>query len=150
MPSRVLVLNGPNLNMLGQREKTIYGTRSLEEINRELKEWGQRNGLEIDFFQSNHEGDLIDRIHQAYGTADVLIVNAGALTHYSYALHDALKAVNIPFIEVHLSNIYAREEFRHHSLLSSIASGGIFGFGELSYRLALHAAADLLQKKSLS
>lgn len=147
MQPRVLVLNGPNLNMLGQREKTVYGSRSLDEINRELIELADNYDLAIDFYQSNHEGELIDRIHKACGQADLFIINAGALTHYSYALYDALRAVNIPFIEVHLSNIYAREEFRHHSLLSAIASGGIFGLGEMSYKLALQAAAQLLKSK---
>ena len=139
---RVLVINGPNLNLLGDRENSLYGDRSLEDINHALKELAAQKQIEIDFFQSNHEGALIDRIHQAQGRVDAMIVNAGALTHYSIALLDALKAVNIPFIEVHLTNIHAREEFRHQSLLSPIARGGIFGLGATGYSLALLAICE--------
>ena len=139
---RVLVINGPNLNLLGQREANLYGDVSLEDINYALQKLAAEKQVEIEFFQSNHEGELIDRIQQAQGNVDAMIVNAGALTHYSIALLDALKAVNIPFIEVHLTNIYAREEFRHQSLLSPIARGGIFGLGAAGYSLALLAVYE--------
>jgi len=139
---RVLVINGPNLNLLGQREPGLYGELSLDEINTDLKKIAAEKQVEIDFFQSNHEGEIIDRIHKAKGSVDAMIVNAGALTHYSIALLDALKAVNIPFIEVHLTNIHAREEFRHSSLLSPVARGGIFGLGAAGYSLALQAVCD--------
>jgi 3-dehydroquinate dehydratase-2 len=134
---QVLVINGPNLNLLGQREPGLYGEFSLEEINKNLMKLADEKQIEIAFFQSNHEGDIIDRVHQAQGNVDAMIVNAGALTHYSIALLDALKAVNIPFVEVHLTNIYAREDYRHKSLLSPIARGGIFGLGAAGYSLAL-------------
>lgn len=136
---RVLVINGPNLNLLGQRETSLYGEMSLDEINSDLKKMAVEKQVEIDFFQSNHEGELVDRIQQAQGKVDAFIINAGALTHYSISLLDALKAVQIPFIEIHLTNIYAREDFRHRSLLSPIARGGIFGLGAEGYSLALQA-----------
>jgi len=136
---RVLVINGPNLNLLGQRETSLYGEQSLDDINQALREIAQQKQVEIDFFQSNHEGVLVDRIQQAQGSVDAFIINAGALTHYSIALLDALKAVQIPFVEVHLTNIYAREDFRHRSLLSPAARGGIFGLGADAYSLALLA-----------
>lgn len=133
----ILVINGPNLNMLGVREKELYGTQNLEDINRDLAIQAQQEGVEISFYQSNHEGELVDCIQQAMGNTDAIIINAGALTHYSIALLDALKAVQIPFLEVHLTNIYARENFRHNSLLSPSAKGGIFGLGSYGYTLAL-------------
>jgi 3-dehydroquinate dehydratase-2 len=136
---RILVINGPNLNLLGQRETGLYGGQSLEDINQALRQIAGQENVEIEFFQSNHEGELVDCIQQALGKVDAFIINAGALTHYSIALLDALKAVQIPFIEVHLTNIYARENFRHHSLLSPIARGGIFGLGADGYSLALRA-----------
>ena len=139
---RVLVVNGPNLNMLGIREQDLYGTLSLEDINREMTNLAQQEGVDIDFFQSNHEGELVDRIQETMGNTDAIIINAGALTHYSIALLDALKAVQIPFVEVHLTNIYAREEFRHKSLLSPLAQGGIFGLGSYGYTLALKAVCQ--------
>ncbi|HWQ76429.1 MAG TPA: type II 3-dehydroquinate dehydratase [Syntrophomonas sp.] len=139
---RVLVINGPNLNMLGQREPDLYGKIGLEEINDRLREVARQQQVEIDFFQSNHEGEIIDRVQIAQGNTDAIIINAGALTHYSVALLDALKAVAIPFVEVHMSNIYAREEFRHRSLLSAAARGGIFGLGADGYRLALLAVCE--------
>lgn len=145
MAKRVLIINGPNLNLLGVREPEIYGNKNLSELETQLQELARELNIEADFFQSNHEGVMIDRIQEAYReNVGVLIINAGALTHYSIALHDALKAVQIPVIEVHMSNIYKREPFRHESLISTVAVGGIFGFGSLSYRLAMRAAADLL------
>ncbi len=145
MSGGILVINGPNLNLLGQREPSLYGTQSLEEINQDLESMATTVGIRIEFFQSNHEGELLDRIHQARDDFELIIINAGALSHYSIALHDALRAVNIPVIEVHLSNIYAREEFRHQSLISPVAQGGIFGFGALSYRLAFLAACEIIK-----
>lgn len=146
MNGGVLVINGPNLNLLGQREPSFYGSRSLEEINQDLKSMAAAAGIRIDFFQSNHEGELVDRIQQARDDFELIILNAGALSHYSIALHDVLRAVAIPVIEVHLSNIYTREEFRHHSLISPVARGGIFGFGALSYRLAFLAACEIIKE----
>lgn len=147
MAAPVLIINGPNLNLLGSREKDIYGSRTLSDLEMELKEAARSLHLEVHFYQSNHEGEIIDRIHQAdREDYKILIINAGALTHYSIALHDALKAVSLPVIEVHMSNIYQREEFRHKSYISPAAVGGIFGFGAMSYHLALAAAAQLLKE----
>lgn len=146
MSGGILVLNGPNLNLLGQREPTLYGNQSLEEINQELEEMASATGIRVEFFQSNHEGELVDRIQQARDDFELIIINAGAFSHYSIALHDALRAINLPVIEVHLSNIYTREEFRHQSLISPVAVGGIFGFGALSYRLAFLAACQIIKE----
>ena len=140
-----MVINGPNLNLLGRREPALYGNQSLEEINQELEEIASAAGIRVEFFQSNHEGELVDRIQQARDDFELIIINAGAFSHYSIALHDALRAVNLPVIEVHLSNIYTREEFRHQSLISPVAVGGIFGFGALSYRLAFWLPVRLLK-----
>ncbi|MDD2373373.1 MAG: type II 3-dehydroquinate dehydratase [Syntrophomonadaceae bacterium] len=145
MSRGILVINGPNLNLLGQREPALYGNQSLGEINQELERMASASGIGIEFFQSNHEGELVDRIQQARDDFELIIINAGALSHYSISLHDALRAVNIPVIEVHLSNIYTREEFRHKSLISPVAVGGIFGFGALSYRLAFLAACEIIK-----
>jgi 3-dehydroquinate dehydratase-2 len=139
--SRILVLNGPNLNLLGAREPGIYGTRTLAEIERDLAEVAARHRAEIVFFQSNHEGGLIDRVHAARSDGvDFIVINAGAFTHTSIALRDALAAVAIPFIEVHLSNVHAREAFRHHSVLADVAVGSISGLGWAGYRFALEFA----------
>ncbi len=142
----VLVLNGPNLNLLGTREPHIYGGQTLDDIAAMLDDQAQGLGLEIDLRQSNHEGHLIDWLHEA-GSRGVLavILNAGALTHTSVGLHDAIKAIAVPVIEVHLSNPHAREPFRHHSFISAVAKGTICGFGAGSYTLALDAAARLRQ-----
>lgn len=138
-PLRILVIHGPNLNLLGDREPAIYGTVSLDEINAELgglaKEWD----AELEFFQSNHEGSLIDRIQEAPSWADAILINPAGLSHSSVSLRDALAATSLPVVEVHLSNIFAREEFRRHSLVSQIAVGVISGFGRDSYRLGLEA-----------
>jgi len=144
MQSPVLVVNGPNLNLLGTREPTIYGGRGLDDIERELREVAGNHGADIAFFQSNHEGALVDRIQAARGDGTrFLIINAGALTHTSIALRDALAAVAIPFIEVHLSNVHRREEFRHRSVLADLAIGTIAGLGAAGYRYALeYALAD--------
>ncbi|MEQ8236825.1 MAG: type II 3-dehydroquinate dehydratase [Syntrophomonadaceae bacterium] len=145
---KILIVNGPNLNMLGVREQEFYGSQTLEEINHDLSEYAREQGVEVEFFQSNHEGSLVDRIQQAYGEVDMIIINPGAFTHYSVALYDALKTLKVPVLEVHLSNIYAREEFRHHSLISPLAVGGVFGLGPIGYRLALEAACQQLKQGS--
>ncbi len=141
---KILVINGPNLNLLGEREPGLYGNRSLEEINAGLGQLAEEKGISLEFFQSNHEGALIDTIQAARGRFDGIIINAGGLTHTSVALHDALKATDLPVFEVHISNIYQREVFRHQSLISPVAVGGIFGLGPMGYRLALEAACELL------
>lgn len=137
--TKVLVLHGPNLNLLGQREPDVYGDKTLDLINEEMLALGDQLGFKLDFFQSNHEGDLIDHIHAALGVYDWIVFNAGALTHYSYSLRDAISAVQIPTIEVHLSNLLNREEFRSKSVLTAVCEGQISGFGSLSYLLALYA-----------
>ena len=141
MSSRILILNGPNLNLLGTRVPAIYGGRTLAQIEAELSDVARKYSADVAFFQSNHEGALIDRIHVARtdGTS-FLIVNAGAFTHTSIALRDALAAVALPFIEVHLSNVHRREEFRHRSLLADLAVGTIVGLGAAGYRYALEYA----------
>lgn len=141
---RILVIHGPNLNMLGKREPGIYGSRTLEEINKIISERAKILGLDIEFVQTNHEGVMVDIIQQAAGNYDCLIINAAAFTHYSIAVRDALSAVSLPAIEVHLSNVHKREEFRHHSVISEVATGVICGFGMHSYILALEAAALIL------
>lgn len=134
----ILVLHGPNLNLLGMREPQIYGSATLEEINAELVALGAKAGEKVECFQSNHEGSLVDRIHAArVDGSRCIIINAGALTHTSVALRDALAGVSLPFVEVHLSNVYRRETFRHHSYLSDIALGVVCGLGPYSYQAAL-------------
>lgn len=140
---RILVLHGPNLNLLGAREPETYGTMTLDDINTMLHEEAERLGVQIRAVQSNSEGELVSAIQEARGQTDVIIINPAAYTHTSVALRDAIAAVGIPTIEVHLSNVYAREEFRHHSFIAPVAVGQISGFGPDSYRLALHAAAGL-------
>ena len=134
---RVLLLNGPNLNLLGLREPGLYGADTLAEIEQRLGAQAAERGVELACFQSNHEGALVDRIHQARGQVDGILINAGALTHTSIALRDALLGVAIPFVELHLSNVHAREAFRHNSYLADKAIGVISGFGPASYELAL-------------
>jgi len=145
----VLVLNGPNLNLLGLREPGVYGTRSLADIEREVSERARTLGLRVAFFQSNHEGALIDRVHAAPGEGvEFLIINAGGLTHTSVALRDALTGVALPFIEVHISNVHRREEFRHRSLLAAAAVGSIVGLGSAGYGLALEFAAGYESRRA--
>jgi 3-dehydroquinate dehydratase II len=142
----VLVLNGPNLNLLGTREPGIYGNSTLADINGALTDDAKSLGVTLTFGQSNHEGVLIDSIHESRGIQDGLIINAGAYTHTSVALRDAIAAVGIPTVEVHLSNLYKREEFRHHSYLAPVAIGQISGFGPDSYLLGLQALVRYLRQ----
>jgi 3-dehydroquinate dehydratase-2 len=144
MANRILILNGPNLNLLGQREPDVYGQTTLADIERACHRRAQALGLEIDFRQSNHEGELVGWIQDARGTARAIILNAGAYTHTSIAILDALQAVALPVYEVHLSNIYRREPFRHFSYVSRAAAGVICGLGALGYELAIEAAAAAL------
>jgi 3-dehydroquinate dehydratase II len=137
---RILVLHGPNLNLLGRREPEIYGHVTLEEINRRLLQHAVEHQVDLEILQSNHEGALVDAIQGAMGRIDALIINAGAYTHTSVALRDAIAGVNIPTIEIHLSNLARRETFRHHSYLTGVVVGQIMGFGADSYILGLHAA----------
>lgn len=140
MVKKILVINGPNLNLLGIREKDVYGTDTLSEIAAAVNHEAQLLGLDVDFIQTNHEGEMIDKIHEARGIYDLLIINPGAYTHYSIAIRDAIKAVELPCIEVHLSNIHAREEFRSKSVIAPVCTGQISGFGANSYIVALRAA----------
>ena len=142
---RVLVLNGPNLNMLGTREPEIYGSETLADLEDQCASWGKELRLAVECRQSNHEGELVEWVQKAKGQMDGIIVNAGALTHTSVALLDALLAVDLPVVEVHLSNIYRREEFRHHSYISRAATGVICGLGSQGYRFALEALAARLK-----
>lgn len=145
-PLSLLVLHGPNLNLLGKREPHIYGSVTLEEINHFLLKEGERLGATVVVFQSNQEGVLVDQIQEALGQYQGIIINAGAYTHTSVAIRDAIAAVKIPTVEVHLSNIYQRESFRHHSYIAPIAIGQISGFGPNSYRLGLQALIDYLRQ----
>ena len=141
---KVLFILGPNLNMVGIRDVGTYGTETAESINNDVMSWAKELDIDIEIYQSNHEGDIIDKIHSAYGNKDGIMINAGALTHYSYALRDAIEAVHIPTVETHMSNIYAREEFRHKSVISAVCAGSIAGFGKNSYYLGLNALLGIL------
>lgn len=150
-PLHILVIHGPNLNLLGTREPGHYGSQSLGEINRQLATLGHELALEVICFQSNHEGELVDRIQQAVtDRIDGIVINPAAYTHTSIALRDALLAAAIPFVEVHLSNIHSREEFRHRSMLADAATGIVAGFGGISYQLALRGLNDYLRQSKLS
>ena len=140
----IWVINGPNLNLLGEREPQVYGSQSLADINAELIALGSEWGLDVQCHQSNHEGRLIDLLHDARIQTRGVVLNAGAYTHTSIALHDAIAAIHIPVIEVHLSNVFAREAFRHHSMISAVCEGVISGFGVLSYQMALFALKEKL------
>lgn len=147
MGLHILILNGPNLNWLGRREPGIYGSTSWPEIQAELEEYAAARGVTITCRQSNHEGVLIDILQEGADVFDAVVLNAGGLTHTSVALRDCVAALPVPVVEVHLSNVYAREEFRHRSLLAPVVAGQISGFGPLSYRLGLEAAIALAEKR---
>jgi 3-dehydroquinate dehydratase-2 len=148
MPAPIFVLNGPNLNMLGKREPAIYGTATLEDVRRVVEEHAAARGVAADFRQTNQEGELIEWIHEARERASGIVLNAGAYTHTSIALFDALKSAERPVVEVHLSNIFSRESFRHHSYVAMAALGVICGFGVRGYTMAIDALVDHLQKKA--
>lgn len=141
----VLLLSGPNLNLLGQRETDVYGTTTVDEIIVRSREVAQRHGLEVEHQQSNHEGELVDAVHAARGRCAAIVVNPGALTHYGWSLHDALATFDGPVVEVHLSNPQARERWRHTSVVAPVASGTIAGFGPTGYELAVEAVARMLK-----
>jgi 3-dehydroquinate dehydratase II len=143
----VFILNGPNLNMLGSREPDLYGTDTLASIQKRCEQVSEPLGLPIDFRQTNIEGELIGWIHHAQKESSAIVINGAAYTHTSVAMHDALRAVDVPIIEVHLSNVYKREPFRHHSYISPVAHGVICGFGAQSYELALEAVSRILKSK---
>lgn len=141
---KILVLNGPNLNLLGEREPNIYGGDTMQSINDELVQLGRDMGYEVDYYQNNAEGRLIDRLQEARLDCAGVILNAGAYTHYSYALRDAIASIKIPVIEVHMSNVHSREEFRKTSVIAPVCRGSIIGFGKYSYHLALNALNNIL------
>jgi 3-dehydroquinate dehydratase-2 len=144
----LLVLNGPNLNLLGTREPETYGRTTLADVEAMLARAAAARGARLECFQSNHEGALIDRIHAARGSVDFILINPGGFTHTSVALRDALAGAAIPFVEIHISNVHAREEFRHHSYLSPIAAGVIVGLGTAGYALALQFVCDRLEERA--
>ncbi len=144
---KILVIHGPNLNLLGKREPKIYGSFTIQEIDARLKKMAKEEKVTLETFQSNHEGEIVSKIGDARGVFDALVINPAAYTHTSVAIRDAISAVRIPTVEVHLSNIYAREEFRHQSLIAPVAAGQVSGFGVKSYELGLLAAISLLEKK---
>lgn len=145
---KILVIHGPNLNLLGEREPGIYGTDSFESINNEILENAKNRGLYCEIFQSNHEGVIIDKLHEARKEFDGIVLNAGAYTHYSYAIRDAIKAIKIPVVEVHLSDIHAREGFRANSVIEEVCISQISGFGKKSYFLGLDELAAYFEKHS--
>ena len=144
--NKIIILNGPNLNLLGEREKNQYGSFTLEEVKKSCIEYSNQNKIDLTFFQSNIEGELVNEIQASRNTKDGLIINAGGYTHTSVAIHDALKILKIPIIELHISNIYNREEFRHKSLISKVARGIICGFGTDGYLMSLNAMNKFLKK----
>lgn len=145
MKPKILVIHGPNLNMLGIREPEIYGNVTLKSINEKIKDFANNSGFSVEIIQSNHEGKLVDAIHSAYRKKmNAIVINPGALTHYGLSLRDALLAVSLPVIEVHISNLYAREEFRKTNVITPISKGVIMGFGAASYLYGLKAALDII------
>ena len=146
--NKIIILNGPNLNLLGEREKNQYGTFTLKEVENNCKEYSNNNNINLTFFQSNVEGELINLIQNSRNNQDGLIINAGGYTHTSVAIHDALKILKIPIIELHISNIYNREEFRHKSLISKVAKSVICGFGEEGYLMSLQAMKKFLKNEN--
>ena len=144
--NKIIILNGPNLNLLGEREKKQYGSITLKELEKSCNEYANQNNIKLTFFQSNMEGELVNEIQTSRNNQDGLIINAGGYTHTSVAIHDALKILKIPIIELHISNIYNREEFRHKSLISKVANGVICGFGDEGYIMSLDAMSKFLDK----
>lgn len=143
---KILIINGPNLNLTGVREPSVYGRETLDDINRETKEYGETLGFDCVFFQSNSEGDLISAVHSVLlENYDGCVINAGAYTHYSYALRDAISATGKKFVEVHMSNIHSREEFRHTSVIAPVCVGQIAGFGKTGYKMALYALNEFIK-----
>jgi len=147
--NKIIILNGPNINLLGEREKNQYGNFTLEDIEKNCNEYAKKNDIKLTMFQSNIEGELVDKIQSSRNNQDGLIINAGGYTHTSVAIHDALKILKIPIIELHITNIYNREEFRHKSLISQVANGIICGFGENGYLMSLKAMRKFLKKWKL-
>ncbi len=145
MMRKIIIVNGPNLNLLGEREKKQYGNFTLDEINLKCKKYSTENEIDLSLYQSNIEGEIIDKIHESRNSQHGLIINAGGYTHTSVAIHDALKILKIPIIELHISNIYNREEFRHKSLISKVAQGVICGFGSNGYLMALKAMKEFIK-----
>lgn len=143
MARKILVIHGPNLNLLGEREPGIYGDVSFDKLNETIMAHAEKLGLECEIFQSNHEGEIIDKLHAARKEFFGVVLNAGAYTHYSYAISDAIKAIKIPCIEVHISNIFARDAFRSHSVIAPVCKGSISGFGLQSYYLGVTALAEM-------
>ena len=143
MIKKILVIHGPNLNLLGEREPGIYGSTGIDELNKNIIARAKEQGLECEIFQSNHEGAIIDKLHAARLKFDGVIINAGAYTHYSYAIRDAIAAINIPCIEVHISNVFSRDEFRSKSVIAPVCKGSICGFGFGSYYLAVIAMSEM-------
>ena len=146
MMNKIIILNGPNLNLLGEREKEKYGNITLKDIENNCKEFAKKNDIDLSFFQSNIEGELVEEIQKSRKEQNGLIINAGAYTHTSVAIHDALKVLKIPIVELHITNIYNREEFRHKSLISKLATGILCGFGTDGYIMALQAMKNYLKK----
>lgn len=143
---KIMVIQGPNINMLGFREVGIYGAMKMEEIHKQMQNVASQNGVELDFFQSNFEGEIVDKIQECLGTVDGIIINAAAYTHTSVAIRDAISAVALPTIEVHISNIYRREEFRQKSLIAPVCAGSIVGFGPFGYHLALMGIMQICEQ----
>ena len=146
--NKIIILNGPNLNLLGEREKNHYGNFTLKDIEKNCNSFANQNNIELSLFQSNIEGELVDKIQNSRDSQDGLIINAGGYTHTSVAIHDALKILKIPIIELHISNIYNREEFRHKSLISKVANGVICGFGAYGYLMSLEAMIKFLKNEN--
>jgi 3-dehydroquinate dehydratase-2 len=143
---KIVVIQGPNLNMLGVREQNIYGPMKLEQIHAQMKEVASQNGVEIEFFQSNLEGEIVDKIQECYGEAQGIIINAAAYTHTSIAIRDAISAVSIPTIEVHISNIYRREDFRQKNLIAPVCASSVIGFGPFGYHLAMMGMFQIMNE----
>ena len=143
---KIVVIQGPNLNMLGVREQQVYGPMKLEQIHAQMKEFAGQNNVEIEFFQSNLEGEIVDRIQECYGDAQGIIINAAAYTHTSIAIRDAISAVSIPTIEVHISNIHRREEFRKENMIAPVCASSIVGFGPFGYHLAMMGMLQIMQE----